>query len=294
MKPKPTVNRSLQLGFEAANRSQEGILFYISIFLLVVILPLPLNALFHLTEISTRDLLRVINTLSPSLVRTDQLIFAPANLELDAASLIVARGAFIDQLREMWPISLLYLFLLAGVSIWLYGGQIGYLSRQLREGRSEICEFWKSANPVFFSLFFILIFLGAVYLTLMRLLAPYLAVLGPAEAIFIFFAEAVIGIALMLWLIIVVVEKVSAIEALKRGGIFFKRHGLKYVAICLILGLVSVLLRLVFGYVDYSNPAKMPSLLAASMFLHKLTYFYLQFIFTAELIQYYFDAKEDS
>lgn len=217
------------------------------------------------------------------MVRDDQMVPASSNDQ---------RVVFIRQLQQTWLISSLYFLVLFSISIWLYGGQIGYLAGQLKNPTTLLSEFWKAGNRAFFPMAGALAATGMIWLLTMLFMRFLVDFNTPLIAIFIFFGEAVVGIGLMLWLIIIVLEKTNTIEALRRSIHFLKIHGAKYAGICLLLGFVSVLLRLIFAYVESLHLFRDPATLGASILIHKAVYFYLQFVFTAELIQYYSDAKE--
>lgn len=60
------------------------------------------------------------------------------------------RNRIIGQwLGRAWPMVLLCALVILAANLWLSGGQIGYLVKQLQDGKAPLAEFWQTANRAF-------------------------------------------------------------------------------------------------------------------------------------------------
>ena len=234
---------------------------------------------------------------------------APAAPAMDAAAPAApapsedARRAAQEQaiqawFSRAWPMLLLLVLALAAASVWLSGGQIGYVGKQVMAAPAPVAEFWKAANQAFIRL------LGGSAIALAGILAATLAatVLGAAPRVLaVVVSVALIAAALWLivrlsfWFIIIVMERLGPIAAL--GSSFRATQGRwwKIFAVGLITGLISYGVVLVDRLIAWTanrlgGPLGMTLSLIGSL-LGMVASLYVTFAALAALVRFYEDVK---
>ena len=197
-----------------------------------------------------------------------------------------------------WPMLLLLVLVLAAASVWLSGGQIGYVVKQVMAGPASIAEFWKAANQAFIRL------LGGSAIALAGILAATFAaaVLGAAPpvlatvvAVVLIAAAVWLVVRLSFWFIIIVTERLGPIAAL--GSSFRATQGRwwKIFAVGLVTGLISYSVVLVDRLIAWTanrlgGPLGMTLSLIGSL-LGMVASLYVTFAALAALVRFYEDVK---
>ena len=141
-----------------------------------------------------------------------------------------------------WPILVLLALGMAAASVWLSGGQIGYLIRQLTAAPASIAEFWRAANQAFVRLLggsaiAMAVLLGLMLaLSLLQFLPPIVSLL---LVLVLAAAAGWVAVRVSFWFIIIVAERLGPIAALAASFRATRRRWWKIFAVGLLSGLIS-------------------------------------------------------
>lgn len=315
----PAIGRSIREGFRAVNRGWAGIGVYAGLWVLNVAL---IGVLLLLTKFPAQLLqeppvLQQAPAVAPAVEGQPATPDGAPSEALTAADPLAAQRAqdaqrdqiFTDWLRRGWPVLVLSLTLLLVVSVWLYGGQIGYISALVRDQQSKLSEFWATGQRAFVALLGVsgLSFLGmggATLLLGLLIAAPAAAGASPGPLLAVMLFVAIIaflvgmvwlGVRLAFWPLAVVIDRrgpIAALAATFRAtrGRWMPLFGLMilFQLMAFGLGLVGLLLevagRAMGGPIEVGIAiVSTVALLAASLLLGFAT--------LAALIRFYEDVK---
>jgi len=174
-----------------------------------------------------------------------------------------ARARVIGQwFGRAWPLLLIALLLAAAGNVWLNGGQIGYLAKQVSGQRAPVSEFWVAGSRAFFPLcgaWALSLLAVAVVIGVLALITALLAVLpDPARAVLgvlvtigflIGFVWLIVRLAF--WFIAIVVDRVGPIAALKASFKASRGRWWRLVGLGLLMALISYVAWLPFALVEW-------------------------------------------
>ena len=174
-----------------------------------------------------------------------------------------ARARVIGQwFGRAWPVLLIALLLAFAGNVWLNGGQIGYLAKQVTAQHAAVSEFWVAGSRAFLPL------IGAWTLSLLGMAGAVavLALVGVALAALPEAARAVLGaliglgflagfvwliVRLAFWFIVVVVERAGPVAALKASFKVSRGRWWRLVGLGLLMVLVSYAAWVPFGLLEW-------------------------------------------
>lgn len=315
----PGIGRSVGEGFRAALRSWPaiGLLIggWLAVFLVAVLcfgVTNPPPELFE--EAPAADVgggSPGIGALpsEPAVVKPDAAVEEPA-LPLDDAG--ERQNRIVGQwLGRAWPMVLLCALLMLAANLWLSGGQIGYLVKQLQDGKSPLAEFWQAATHAFVPLLGATGLLAAASVALavsVALLGMVSALLGGVlPALMVNLLGLLIGVALFValvwllvraaafWFIAVVADRLGPVAGLKAG---FRTTRGRFWRI-LLLGVVVLLISwgcwLPFVLLEWAGTAMGGGaggvLRLLSNLLGGLVSAFVGFAVSAAFIRFYLDAR---
>lgn len=215
-----------------------------------------------------------------------------------------------------WPALLVCLLFVMAANLWLNGGQIGYLAKQVTARQAAVSEFWNVGGKTFGALVGgTLVSLGGLAaVTLVGvLLATVLAAIGRASPSWVSTLIAVIGVVLALcgvaamvwllvrlsfWFIAIVVEHLGPIAALKRSVRITRGRWWPIVGLGLLMGLISYGVWLPFGLLEWIGNqiggAPAAALGIVGNVLGFVASLFVGFAMLAAYIRFYEDAKTGS
>ncbi len=201
-------------------------------------------------------------------------------------------------LGRSWPILVLLVLGMAAASVWLSGGQIGYLVRQLTAAPASIAEFWRAANHAFVRLLGGSAIAMAVLLGLMLALA-LLQFLPPIVSLLLVLVLAAaagwVAVRVSFWFLIIVAERQGPIAALAASFRATRGRWWKIFAIGLLSGLISyavVLAERLLGWIASraGGPFGMTLFLTGNL-AGLVASLYVTFAALGALIRFYEDVK---
>ena len=147
---------------------------------------------------------------------------APPDVTADDARVRVIGQWF----GRAWPLLLIALLLAAAGNVWLSGGQISYLAKQVSAQRAPVSEFWVAGSRAFLPLigaWALSLAVAAAVVGVLALVAALLAilpeaaraVLGTLVAVGLLIGFVWLVVRLSFWFIAIVVEGVGPIAGLK-------------------------------------------------------------------------------
>jgi len=226
----------------------------------------------------------------------------PADLEIERRERIIQAWV-----GHAWPLLLLGFLLIVAVTLWLQGGEMGYLAKQVTGQPVRIAEFWVTGTRAIgallaSSLLSLLFTLGVVLITvfvfwvlsfLPRTLALILGV--------VFLAALGAGLVwllvrLLFWLIAIVVDRRGPIAGLRASVRVTRGHWWKVFGLFALFLVVFMAVGLVFTVVDWlaglvGGTAGVVIAQVGAVLQLVITNLYLAFVTTAALIRFYDDLK---
>jgi hypothetical protein len=193
----------------------------------------------------------------------DVLLPAPDAAASAAAADDEARSRVIGQwFGRAWPALLIALLLALAGNVWLNGGQIGYLAKQMTAPPARVSEFWVAGSRAFVPL------IGAWALSLLGIAGAVavLALIGVVLAALPEAARAVLGaliglgflagfvwliVRLAFWFIVVVVERAGPVAALKASFRVSRGRWWRLVGLGLLTALISYAAWVPFGLLEW-------------------------------------------
>lgn len=295
----PEIGRSIREGFRVANRSWPGIGFVAGIWLSVFFVVLLL-----IVGGFGMDLLQKVIQQEASLRQAAQAGEASAVREQQEKLKRLVNDEF---QQRSWPVLigclLIALLVLLTVSLGLYGGQMGYLVRQIRGEPARVSDFWiigkRTLGPLLgSSVLACLVGLGGLGLPFLLLLAlSFVSKLlsGILAVLFVIAAIVVLiwlSVRLCFWPIAIVAERFGPIAGLKAS---FRATQGRWGKIALFI-LVFVLIQ-IGGIVVFTPLQWLGGLLGSIgstlLLILRLVVLnlYLPFALSAALIRFYEDTK---
>ena len=214
---------------------------------------------------------------------------------------------------KSWPILLLCLLVVMAANLWLNGGQIGYLAKQVTTRHATLAEFWGAGTKAFGAMVggMLLSFAGLAGVMLVGvLLATILAAVGRATPGWVGTLIAVVGVVLALcgaaalmwllvrlsfWFIAIVAERLGPIAALKRSVRVTKGHWWQIAGLGLLMALISYGVWLPFGLLEWLGKQMGGAAASTLGILGNLFGFvaslFVGFAMLAAYIRFYEDAK---
>ncbi len=264
----PGIKQSIGQGFQAANRSWLGIVFFAGAWLLVALVAFlglavtnPPPAVFEERPPLVQPAPPPAATTPPAppaaespATPTDATLFdqleapesaetaadvqpvaadvapqvpdaaAPAEPAVDASQ-AQAQQAITAWFGRAWPMLLIVVLLLVASSLWLSGGQVGYLAKQVVAGQAKVSEFWVTGTRAFvplLALSALLMLAGAgllgIFLVIAAVFAALQAVPEALRAILavLVFIAALVG---LIWLAVRFAFLVIAIVVDRAGPV---------------------------------------------------------------------------
>lgn len=205
-----------------------------------------------------------------------------------------------------WPMLLIALLLAAAGNVWLNGGQIGYLAKQVTAPPARVSEFWAAGTRAFLPLIgaWALSLAGvAAIVGILALVAALLALLPEA-------ARAVLGtlvtvglligfiwlvVRLAFWFIAIVVDRLGPIAAFKASFRASRGRWWRLVGLGLLMALISYVAWLPFALVEWlGNRIGGGAAVALGLIGNIggiLASLYVGFVALAAYLRFYEDAK---
>ncbi|MBI4342248.1 MAG: hypothetical protein HY599_02650 [Candidatus Omnitrophica bacterium] len=325
----PSIGRSLQEGFRAANRSWPGIAFLAGSWVLVaLVVVLAILATRPPAEIFQAD--RGEPSQAPATVPAAPPQPAPLDTPPDEAEDVfnqlesaepipgapapdgaAERSRIIEAwFGGAWPLLLIALLLFIAANVWLNGGQIAYLAKRITTQSARLAEFWATGTKVFGSLFgawclavfgigalALIVSLLGFLLSLLSQAAPQWVstALGALVGLGLFIGMVWIAVRLLFWFIAVVMDQAGPVAGLKASlratqGRWWRVAGLGLVVMALSFGVSAV-----FGVVEWLGRSLGGGGGAALVLLSNLAgivaNLYLGFAVTGTFVRYYADTK---
>lgn len=329
------IGRSIREGFRAANKSWAGIGVVIGVWIVLAIIGVVGIGLTNPPAgLGEQAGIPVAEIVSPPADTTTDVTPAPAEgatlfteLETaeDASSLApegVAPPAGDDagerpaQDKEQeeqnrlvqewvgraWPVLLVGVLLFVAVSIWLFGGQIGYLAQRVMTQQSSLSQFWTAGARAFWPLLgaSLLMFVAFGGLALLvgvgaapRAAVPdwFLAVL----VVILCVALVWVAIRLAFWFIAIVVDRTGPIGGFRASLRATRGRWWRLFGLILLLTLISIGVQLPLGLLEglgrLAGGAAMLATQLISGVVGGIAKVYLGFASLAAFIRFYEDAK---
>ena len=203
-----------------------------------------------------------------------------------------------DWLRRSWPLLLLFVIIATLASVWLSGGQIGYVVKQVTAAPAPIAEFWNAANRAFVRLLGGLALAAAVVAALMAVSAA-LQLLPDALSLVLLLALVIAVVWLMVrlsfWFIMIVAEGRGPIAALGASFRATRRRWWRLVGIGALTGLISYAVMLLERLILWlaariGGPFGMSLSLLANL-AGTVASLYVAFAALGALVRFYEDAR---
>ena len=300
----PSIGRSIREGFRAANRSWAGIGFFAASW--CVTLVIVVGGVVLTRPPKTGDVAAPAPSSAATQAPNSPETASPAQPRpTDEQQRLVG-----EWIGRAWPILLLCVLLFVGVSLWLYGGQLGYLAKRLSGEPTRVSEFWTAGSRTFGSLLvaFLLALLmiagaalGIILLVwagdlLSRALPGWLLILlGVIAWGGALFGLLWLGIRLVFWSVAVVLDRLSALAGFRASFRVTRGYGWKILGFVLLLGAINFGAQMVFralqalGLILGGTGAL--ALIAIVFVANLVAFFYLNFATLAAQVRYYQDAK---
>jgi hypothetical protein len=315
----PAIGRSIQDGFRVANKSWAGMgvfaLGWVAVGLLVTGLMAALGAVAPIPEELAREMARSEQvavepaaddedapaTTAPAPAAPSTEATAPAMTQEQILSLALG------WLGRAWPLLLLIVAVLMAAGGFLYGGQLGYVTKRMREGTAPALEVWhagtRAIGPLMASsLLSLLATVGAaLVIGLVVWVASLLPqVLGVVLGLLVVLALTVAVVwalvAITFWFIAIVADRQGVVAGIRASvhlvrGRWWKTFGLLVCLMLIAIGL-ALPLGLLEGVGQAVGGVGGGMLVFLSSVLQILVVnLYFGFVFSAAAIRYYDDAK---
>ena len=339
----PSIGRSIGQGFQAANRSWAGLAFVAGCWIVVVIFIVLIGALSRIPA----ELLRERAAPAPTPAVAPSTATAPSATpdapssasqpstdlfsdmatttdEAPAAQDVQAEDAQAREredaaererlgaewLRRAWPLLVLVVLVIIAGSTWLYGGEIGYLTKQVTAGRAGVSEFWLAGPRVFLALLgssaislsavgaalAVMALIGWAFSRLSTTVPAWLPrILGLILGVAVGIGFLWLVVRLVFWGIAIVADRLGPIAGLKASlraarGRWWRISGLLALLIVIAYG-VSIIFALLEGLGSLIGGAGGAVVGILSSLLSAVASLYVGFAMTAALIRFYEDAK---
>lgn len=344
----PGIGRSIKEGFRAANRSWAGIGFMAACsigILLVTVLGVmatnPPQELFQQPAADERepvspaeqaaqqvpvpeekpgDLFKQMGAAEESpapaqspeaMVDVDPAAGSPSTAEAEARA--KQERALRQWLGRAWPVLLVLAIIVFSASLWIAGGQIGYLVQWVRGERARVSEFWVAGTRSFGALLagslMWLLALGGLSLMVSLVVMALSALAGAAPGWIAVVLGLLLGLAgvtgliwagvrLSFWFIAIVADRLGPIQGLRSG--FRRSRGRWWRLFCLgvLMVLISVATQLPFGILEgignLIGGAAAVALVVVSNLTGSVVNLYVAFAMLAAYVRFYEDTKADA
>lgn len=304
----PAIGRSIKEGFRATNRSWAALGLVVGSWVVVWVVA---GLMVVLTQVPA-ELFRPPAALQQTAAPDAGTPGAPAAPEDDQAQAV--RETEENRLRiagewfgRAWPMLLVALLFLSGISTWLYGGQIGYLAKQVRGEPTKISEFWIAGTRAFWPLlggWLISLLLAVGIVAAIVLVALAIAALPDAVSGILGVILTIAGVVALVWLLVravlwfvaIVADRLGPIAGLTASfratrGRWWKLFGLLLLLLLIALG-VGLVFALFEGLGDLLGGVSAVAIRFLSSVLQLVVVnLYLGFAMTAALIRFYEDTK---
>lgn len=307
----PGIGSSIRQGFQVANRSWVGVGFLATCWIVLGLLAVgtlsltkvPWEALRQAPQEDTGFLdeetdMDMEEESTDETAVEDDLLTPQQREQADAIS---------GWLSGAWPVLVLWVLALIAASLWLQGGQIGYLSRLVTTEQARVSEFWKTGSRVFLPLlggwaisFFAVVIIAAlialvVWLVSLIPLPGFLqAILGILSIIALLVGLVWLSARVLFWFIAIVTDNAGPVSGLTSSfhvtaGRMKKVLGLLGLIAAISIG-VALLFALIEGLAGFAGGAGGVITLISNL-LGAVVNLYLGFAFLAAFIRFYVDAK---
>ena len=299
----PGIKRSIEEGFRAANKSVKGIAFYVGG--LIVVTALTLGGIFVTNP--PPELFQ-----EPAAVAVDEGVFA-----VDEDTMTLSEAVLADEEQERtrivsdwfgraWFLILLSLLIAMAGNLWLSGGQIGYMAKQITGPPTPVSEFWVVGTRAFLPLLggTAFVILGAGVLALIAALLGALATVLPDAlsgvlAILLMVAFFVGGVWLLVrlafWFIAIVTDRLGPVAALKASFRSTQTHWWRIFGLGVLMVLLSYAVQLPFallGWLGGTIGGGVETALGLiSSVVGTLVSLYVGFITLGAYVRFYEDVK---
>src|SRR3989338_7950335 len=303
----PAIGRSVREGFRAVNQGWAGIGVYAGCWVLgIAFTAAPVVFTNFPTEILQEPAVAQPQPAIPQEAPAE----APAAVDpLDAQRQQDAQRdrAFSEWLGRAWPVLLLSFAFWLVVTVWLNGGQIGYLATLVREQQSRVSEFWTTGKRALGPLLgvFGLSFLGIGGVALLFGVAVPAAAgasSGPFMAVVLFVAVIAflvgmvwLGVRLAFWPLAVVIDRRGPIAGLAAAFRATRGRWMPLFVLMVLFGLMGFGLWLAGALLEVAGravggPGEGGIAIVSALALLTAN-LYLGFATLAALIRFYEDAK---
>ena len=310
------IGRSIKAGFAVGNKSWAGMAAYAGgwvnvglfvagvLFLAGSVAPVPqeLTKAFRPTTPPPAEA-PTTNTVTPAPV--EQLQTPPAaQARLNDEHVMQVAG---EWLGHAWPfVALLVIGMLVAAS-WLYAGQLGYVTKQVREGRAPIAELWQAGNravgPLLAGSLLSLLAaaVGALIIGAMAWLLSLLPeVAGMVVGAILFVAAGVAAVWLLVsvtfWFIAIVADRLGPLAAVKASFKTVRSQWWKTLGLLACLMLIALAIALPLGIVEgigntMGGVGGGVLVMVSNILQLVVVNVYFGFVFSAASIRYYEDSK---
>ena len=330
------IGRSISAGFRAANKSWAGIGVVIGVWIVLVIIgragirltnppagwleqawspvaeitPPPPATTTAVTPVPTEktDLFTEMETTKEAAPAATETAAQPTTET--AANATQNREEQIRAGREWtgraWPVLLVGVLLLVAVSIWLLGGQIGYLAKRVITQQSSLAEFWAAAKRSFVPLLGasgLMVVVVVVAFGVVALLVWGIAILLTNAPIWVsviwryllWGAFIWVAIRLAFWLIAIVVDRAGPVGGLRASLRATRGRWWRLFGLVVLWVLISFGVQLPFGLLQELGNVTGGTLALIAGFISTvaggIANVYITFASLAAFIRFYEDAK---
>ena len=305
----PAIGRSVREGLRAASRGWAGVGIYAGCWVLgIAFTAAPVVFTNFPTEILQEPTVAQPQPAIPQEAPAE----APAAVDpLDAQRQQDAQRdrAFSEWLGRAWPVLLLSFAFWLVVTVWLNGGQIGYLAALVREQQSRLSEFWTTGKRALGALLGVsgLSFLGIGGVALLFgliIAAPAAAGASPGPLLAVMLFVAVIaflvgmvwlGVRLAFWPLAVVIDRRGPIAGFASTFRATRGRWMQLFVLMVLFGLMGFGLWLVGALLEVAGravggPVEVGIAIVSALALLTAN-LYLGFATLAALIRFYEDTK---
>jgi len=226
----------------------------------------------------------------------------PADRELERRARVIQAWV-----ARSWPVLLLGFLLVVAVTLWVQGGEMGYLAKQVAGQPARVAEFWvtgtRAMGPLLASSLLSLLFtFGVIVITVFLFWAlSFLPRIVGVVFGLLFLVALGVGtvwtlVRLMFWLIAIVVDRLGPIAGLRASfrvtrGWWWKIFGLLvvFLAVFMVVGLLFALVDWLANRVGGTAGAVIAQVSSVAQLV--ITNLYLAFVTTAASIRLYEDLK---
>ena len=295
----PSIKKAIGSGFNAANKSFLCMILYVSLWvvatLLVFLVMIP-------TKPPVQSLANVFKNRSELAAPQANAAAAPGQ-EVKKREPTPEEKEIEQWFLRIWPVVMLMVLFLILAGIFLYGGQIGYLTKQIRGEPAKTSDFMTAASKSFIPLVgvYLLSFalIGAPLLVGGGLIALSAKIFPTAFSILLSAVFIVSVLVLFAWLgvrlvfsgLAVPADHIGPIESLKTSFRITKGRFWNVVLFSVVLNLISLAVDVSFRLLNWIGGFMGGALIFILAFLSIGIGIYLAFLKEAATIFYYDEAK---